>query len=104
MKKVKTFCLWLFLLAVSGCSIDAERTKHDSLYAGIRHGAFSIYGHRSATADDARISAAEGWWGEEVVLREQPRNESLREQMRAASQEAAGEADRKCGQPRFRQR
>lgn len=60
----KLFLLGAAALLVAGCS--AEFYKHDTLFKTRSHAAYSWWGYKNTTADHAKMSADQGWWGKEV--------------------------------------
>jgi ABC-type glycerol-3-phosphate transport system substrate-binding protein len=64
-KKMKKLIVLLFLgLMLAGCS--DEFLAHDSLYKDVDHMTFSWWGYKNPTAEDAKMSNEQGWWGEEI--------------------------------------
>jgi hypothetical protein len=60
----KLIVLILFALLIAGCS--AEWYAHDTLYKTNSHMFYSWWGYRNTTADDAKQSTEQGWWGKEI--------------------------------------
>ena len=56
--------LILLAIMIAGCS--PEFYKHDSIFKDWSHWGFSWWGYNNPTAEDARNSAENGWWGEEI--------------------------------------
>ena len=51
-------------LLLAGCS--SEFYKHDSLFKDWDHVKFSWWGYKNPTAEAAKMSDDQGWWGEEI--------------------------------------
>ena len=64
MKKVMLLGLILAGLLVVGCS--SEFYEHDTLYKNWDHWKFSWWEYNSPTAEHARKSNEQGWWGEAI--------------------------------------
>jgi hypothetical protein len=62
MKKIIVLLFIVFLLAA--CS--DEFYKHDAVYKDLDHIAFSWWGYKNPTAEDAKLSQERGWWGEAI--------------------------------------
>ncbi|HSO20129.1 MAG TPA: hypothetical protein VLT88_11750 [Desulfosarcina sp.] len=62
MKKLLLFGVAAMMIA--GCS--SEFYKHDTLFKTNKHVAYSWWGHKNTTAEHAKLSAQEGWWGKEI--------------------------------------
>jgi uncharacterized protein YceK len=64
-KKMKKLIVLLFIgLLLAGCS--SEFYKHDTLFKSNDHVAFSWWGYKNPTAEDAKMSDQQGWWGEAI--------------------------------------
>jgi hypothetical protein len=73
MKRIATVVLGLVLaIAVGGCALKAGRDYKPQaegpqpLYKNLDHLGFSWFGYKKVTAQDAKMSDAEKWWGSEV--------------------------------------
>jgi hypothetical protein len=73
MKRIATVMLALVLaIAVAGCGLKAGRDWKPQaegpqpLYKDLDHVKFSWFGYKKVTAEDAKMSNAEKWWGSEV--------------------------------------
>lgn len=67
MKKVIVLTLLaLFLAGCSGTLKQSEFLEHDTMYKNWDHMAFSWFGYRNPTDQDAQKSMEQGWWGVEV--------------------------------------
>jgi len=73
MKRIATIVLALVLVvAVAGCGLKAGRDYKPQaeapqpLYKDLDHVGFSWFGYKKPTAQDAKVSSAENWWGTEV--------------------------------------
>lgn len=64
MKKLLVLVFGLLLL--SACASQSEFWSHNSMYASTDHMKFSISGYQSPTAETGKLSADQGWWGEEI--------------------------------------
>lgn len=51
-------------MLIAGCS--AEFYKHDTLFKTNKHAAYSWWGYKQTTAEHAKMSADQGWWGKEI--------------------------------------
>ena len=60
----KLFALLLICLFFAACS--KESLKHDTAYKNWNHVKFSWWQYRSPTAEHAKMSEEQGWWGEEI--------------------------------------
>jgi hypothetical protein len=64
-KKMKKLIVLLFMgLLIAGCS--SEFYKHDTLFKDWDHVKFSWWGYKNPTAEDAKMSDQQGWWGEAI--------------------------------------
>lgn len=52
------------ILLIAGCS--SEFYKHDTAFKDWDHVKFSWWGYKNPTAEDAKMSEEQGWWGEEI--------------------------------------
>lgn len=52
------------ILLIAGCS--SEFYKHDTTFKDWDHVKFSWWGYKNPTAEDAKMSEEQGWWGEEI--------------------------------------
>jgi len=71
MKKILLTAVLCFFL--SGCGQAARESgfyEHDSIYKDWSHLWFSWVGYKNATAEDAKKSETDKWWGTEVAPRE----------------------------------
>lgn len=73
MKRIATVMLVLVMaIAVAGCGLKAGRDWKPQaegpqpLYKDLSHVGFSWFGYKKVTAEDAKKSDAEKWWGTEV--------------------------------------
>jgi len=73
MKRMAAVVLALVLVvAVAGCGLKAGRDNKPQteapqpLYKNLDHVGFSWFGYKKVTAQDAKTSKAENWWGTEV--------------------------------------
>ncbi|MDX1799125.1 MAG: membrane lipoprotein lipid attachment site-containing protein [Candidatus Lokiarchaeia archaeon] len=62
MKKI-VFLILLSLL-IAGCS--SEFYKHDTIFKDWDHVKFSWWGYKQPTAEQAKMSEEQGWWGEAI--------------------------------------
>ncbi len=53
----------LFLM---GCASQSGFWQHDTMYRNWDHMAFSWFGYHKVSAQDARESQNQNWWGEDV--------------------------------------
>ena len=60
----KLLLLVVAVMLIAGCT--SEFYKHDSLFKTNQHVAFSWWGYKSTTAEDAKLSREQGWWGKEI--------------------------------------
>lgn len=60
----KLMLLLVAVLLIAGCT--SEFYKHDSLFKTNSHAAYSWWGYKSTSAQDAKMSAEQGWWGKEI--------------------------------------
>jgi hypothetical protein len=51
-------------LLIAGCS--AEFYQHDTLFKNWDHVKFSWWEYKSPTADHAKMSAEQNWWGKAI--------------------------------------
>ena len=69
MKKILLLCIiGLFLI---GCGTPAQKQafkENSTLYASYSHLKFSWRGYKNPTAEMAKTSDAEGWWGEPIEV------------------------------------
>ena len=67
---IKKFCvLALIGLFLSGCGAAARKSEfwqHDRMYASWDHLKFSWFGHKKSTAETAKKSQEQGWWGVDI--------------------------------------
>ena len=67
---MKRLCLLLLLgLFLVGCGSmgrQSEFWQHDSVYKNWDHMKFSLFGYKSPTAEVAKKSQEQGWWGIEI--------------------------------------
>ena len=56
--------LILLAIMIAGCS--PEFYEHDSIFKDWSHWGFSWWGYNNPDAEDARKSAENGWWGDEI--------------------------------------
>lgn len=62
---MKKLIVLLFVgLLLAGCS--SEFYKHDTLFKDYDHVAFSWWGYKNPTSEDAQMSDNRGWWGEPI--------------------------------------
>jgi predicted small lipoprotein YifL len=73
MKRIVTVVLAAAVaIAVAGCGLRAGRDYKPQaegpqpLYQNLDHLKFSWFGYKKVTAEDAKMSNAEKWWGSEV--------------------------------------
>ena len=62
----KWFLVLMAVLFLAGCGASAKQSglyEHSSLYKDWDHMKFSLFGYKSVTADDAKKSKEQGWWG-----------------------------------------
>jgi len=72
MHKMKKLFILLIILTVSGCGHLAEQSEfwqHKSIYASGCHMGFSISGYRNPSAEDAKETKQQGWWGIPVEVK-----------------------------------
>jgi hypothetical protein len=62
MKKI--IVLLFIVLLLAACS--DEFYKHDAVYKDLDHIAFSWWGYKQPTSEDAKMSDQRGWWGEAI--------------------------------------
>jgi hypothetical protein len=65
----KLFLLLLAVLFLYGCGAGARESgfwQHDSMYKNWDHLKFSLFGYKNPTADTAKKSQEQGWWGTEI--------------------------------------
>ena len=65
----KLFLLALIALFLSGCGATGRKSEfwqHDSWYATWDHLKYSWGGYKNPTADTAKKSKEQGWWGIDV--------------------------------------
>lgn len=55
------------VLLISGCT--SEFYKHDSVFKTNSHVAYSWWGYKNTTAQDAKMSNEQGWWGTGVPVK-----------------------------------
>ena len=60
----KLLLLVVAVMLIAGCT--SEFYKHDSLFKTNQHVAFSWWGYKSTTEEDAKLSRDQGWWGKEI--------------------------------------
>jgi uncharacterized protein YcfL len=60
----KLFLLLVAVLLIAGCT--SEFYKHDRVFATNSHVGYSWWGHSNTTAEHAKMSAEQGWWGKEI--------------------------------------
>ena len=69
MKKILLLCIvGLFFF---GCGTPAQQQafrENKTAYASWSHVKFSARGYKNPTVADAKISDAEGWWGEPIEV------------------------------------
>jgi hypothetical protein len=56
--------LIVLTLLIAGCS--SEFIKHDTAFKDWDHVKFSWWGYKNPTAEDAKMSEEQGWWGAEI--------------------------------------
>ncbi len=64
MKRLAVVILVLAGLALAGCS--SEFYQHDTLYKNWDHLKFSWWEYKSPSADHAKKSNDQSWWGREI--------------------------------------
>jgi hypothetical protein len=64
-KMKKWFLVIMAGLFFSGCAAmtESEFWKHDSMYKNWDHTKYSLGGYQQPTADTAKQSKEQGWWG-----------------------------------------
>jgi len=60
----KLFLLLVAVMLIAGCT--SEFYKHDSVFKTNQHVAYSWWGYKQTSAQDAKMSADQGWWGKEI--------------------------------------
>lgn len=60
----KLFLLLVAAMLIAGCT--SEFYKHDRVFATNAHVGYSWWGYNKTTAEDAKKSAEQGWWGKEI--------------------------------------
>ena len=60
----KLLLLLVAAMLIAGCT--SEFYKHDSVFRTNQHVAYSWWGYKSTTPQDAKMSADQGWWGKEI--------------------------------------
>jgi hypothetical protein len=60
----KLLLLLVAAMLIAGCT--SEFYKHDTLFKTNQHVAYSWWGYEKTGANDAKISAEQGWWGKEI--------------------------------------
>jgi predicted small secreted protein len=73
MKRIATIALVLVMaVAVAGCGLQAGRDYKPQaeapqpLYKDLDHVGFSWFGYKKVTAQDAKQSSEENWWGSPI--------------------------------------
>lgn len=67
MKKLVVLILMvLFLASCSQSIMQSEFAQHDTMYKNNDHMKFSWFGKKNPTADDAKNTVEQDWWGIEV--------------------------------------
>ena len=74
---MKIILLVMSLALLIGCAHikESDWLNHDTQYASWEHARFSLWGYRSPTAEDARLSKEQGWWGKPVKIK--PQNKQI---------------------------
>jgi hypothetical protein len=57
---IAAFVTFIFV----GCT--SEFYKHDRVFATNKHVAYSWWGYKNTNAQDAKLSASQGWWGKTI--------------------------------------
>jgi PBP1b-binding outer membrane lipoprotein LpoB len=60
----KLLLLLAAAMLIAGCT--SEFYKHDSLFKTNDHVAYSWWGYKNTTAQNAKESMDQGWWGKEI--------------------------------------
>ena len=60
----KMLLLLAAAMLIAGCT--SEFYKHDRVFATNDHVAFSWWGYKDVSAQEAKMSADQGWWGREI--------------------------------------
>ena len=60
----KLMLLFTAALLVTACT--SEFYKHDSVFKTNQHVAYSWWGYSNTTAEAAKMSSEQGWWGKEI--------------------------------------
>jgi len=58
--------MWLVAAAMLMTACTSEFYKHDSLFKTNQHVAYSWWDYKNTTAEAAKMSAEQGWWGKEI--------------------------------------
>jgi hypothetical protein len=60
----KLLLLLVAAMLIAGCT--SEFYKHNTLFGSNSHVAYSWWGYKDTSPQDAKMSASEGWWGKEI--------------------------------------
>jgi hypothetical protein len=86
---IMLFLAVLILICAGNAQASDRWQDHDSIYADVDHLAFSWVGYRDPQPIDAMRSRLFNWWG----MNNPPKEVTLKEKLRQASDEAAHETD-----------
>lgn len=66
MKKLLAVAIIISMLFIGGCSSNYNVWEHDSFFKNYDHAAYSLWGYKDTTANDANNSVEQEWFGEKV--------------------------------------